>query len=243
DLCDCSTIRIDVSCNQTCVAKPANCTNYACDSVESNGQFCARYGKNCSSFTGLDDCGKTKTVNCGSCYSFQTCNTNVCSNPVGSTSWVGNGSGDAACGKLGKECINAYKETGASAPFCSSILTNGGTAICKSTTIGTGTAWTGNGSPDAACGKIGKETVTFKYWDGTGARVAASSSTTTNGGTTICQNTTLTGTVINWTGNGKADTLCKNIGKKCMFNHIWDGTGKSIFGSTTTTNGGTVICE
>jgi len=49
---------------------------------ESDTQFCLRYGKNCGSYTNTDNCGTTRTVNCGTCVAPAICGSiipNVCS--------------------------------------------------------------------------------------------------------------------------------------------------------------------
>lgn len=61
---------------QTCGAKTAG----VCDcSPESSGDFCTRQGKNCGSLSGTDNCGASRTANCGNCSGgAPTCTNNVC---------------------------------------------------------------------------------------------------------------------------------------------------------------------
>lgn len=48
---------------------------------ESDLAFCARLGKTCGSVTATDNCGASRTAECGTCGSFRTClPTNVCGN-------------------------------------------------------------------------------------------------------------------------------------------------------------------
>ncbi len=56
------------------------CSNGVCGggcTSESNSAFCTRLGKNCGSVTALDNCGISRTANCGTCTS-GTCADNVC---------------------------------------------------------------------------------------------------------------------------------------------------------------------
>jgi poly(beta-D-mannuronate) lyase len=49
---------------------------------ESNTTFCSRLGKNCGSVTAADNCGVSRTVDCGSCTAPATCSaSNVCVTP------------------------------------------------------------------------------------------------------------------------------------------------------------------
>src|SRR5439155_12588839 len=56
-------------------------------SPESNASLCASYGKNCGSFTAVDDCGGTRTVpSCGSCSWPNQCSGGGVANVCGSGS-------------------------------------------------------------------------------------------------------------------------------------------------------------
>ncbi len=59
---------------------PTDCTS---GTAENDASFCSRLGKNCGSFTGVDNCLAARTANCGSCTLPQTCGgsgtANVCS--------------------------------------------------------------------------------------------------------------------------------------------------------------------
>jgi hypothetical protein len=50
--------------------------------AETDAQFCARAGKNCGTWTGVDNCNQSRGANCGMCAAFTTCGgggtTNVC---------------------------------------------------------------------------------------------------------------------------------------------------------------------
>ncbi len=76
-----------------------SCSNGVCASsctAETNTQFCSRLAKNCGSVTANNNCGTSRTVNCGSCASPQTCTNNVCSCTAETNS--------AFCSRLGKNC-------------------------------------------------------------------------------------------------------------------------------------------
>lgn len=53
------------------------CTASTCI-AESNSAFCSRLGKTCGSVTANDNCGVSRTYNCGNCGSGQTCSNGVC---------------------------------------------------------------------------------------------------------------------------------------------------------------------
>ena len=54
------------------------CYNNNCCTPETESAFCTRNNKNCGSFTGTDNCGIQRTVNCGTCPSGQTCQNGQC---------------------------------------------------------------------------------------------------------------------------------------------------------------------
>jgi len=65
-------------CTEGCV----NGQNYCC-APESNAAFCSRLGKNCGSYTANDNCGYSRTANCGSCSGRNVCSgSNVCTAPA-----------------------------------------------------------------------------------------------------------------------------------------------------------------
>lgn len=53
--------------------------------AETDGQFCARVGATCEAATRNDNCGTTRTVNCGTCSGGDVCVENACRGPVCST--------------------------------------------------------------------------------------------------------------------------------------------------------------
>ena len=55
------------------------CNEEACV-PETNQIFCSRYGKDCGMFSETDNCGQTRTVNCGSCVSPEICGAGVLDN-------------------------------------------------------------------------------------------------------------------------------------------------------------------
>jgi hypothetical protein len=51
--------------------------------AETDATFCARTGKSCEAFTALDNCGATRTADCGTCSApANACVANVCSVPL-----------------------------------------------------------------------------------------------------------------------------------------------------------------
>lgn len=56
---------------------------------ESNIAFCSRYGRNCGSYTNLDNCGSQRTASCGSCIPPEACIDNACINPGCRELWPG----------------------------------------------------------------------------------------------------------------------------------------------------------
>lgn len=79
---NCGTMR-SVNCGSC--TQPATCggggtPNVCACSMETDEDFCARYGASCDPFTNLDACGQMRTVNCGMCDGAQTCGEdNTCS--------------------------------------------------------------------------------------------------------------------------------------------------------------------
>jgi len=49
---------------------------------ETDTTFCSRLGKNCESVTANDNCGTSRTINCGTCTQGQSCQDNVCGTPA-----------------------------------------------------------------------------------------------------------------------------------------------------------------
>ena len=58
---------------------------------ESDAAFCARLLKSCDAVTGNDNCGHSRSVNCGSCGAAQACLANVCVIPACSHRFGANG--------------------------------------------------------------------------------------------------------------------------------------------------------
>lgn len=78
---------------KACTASPS-CT------PETNAAFCTRLGKSCGSVTANDNCGVSRTYNCGICSGGKTCSNGVCTG--GTTSCIPNGDSrycytDASC--------------------------------------------------------------------------------------------------------------------------------------------------
>ncbi|MGC4113605.1 MAG: hypothetical protein QM765_02860 [Myxococcales bacterium] len=78
-----------------CECGPETCpANYACSATtrhcesclqETDAQFCARQSKECDGLTGTDNCGRSRTANCGSCTSPAACTGGLCLKPGGPT--------------------------------------------------------------------------------------------------------------------------------------------------------------
>jgi hypothetical protein len=129
-----------ISCGTSCAGQGETCgggdpgtANVCGCTPETAAQFCARYGKNCSTFSGPDNCGVRRTnVACGSCTLPQTCG----------------GAGNAGvCGCTPTTCAAQGKNCGSIPDEC------GGTLDCSSTCSGLG-ATCGGGNPGTAnvCG-------------------------------------------------------------------------------------------
>jgi hypothetical protein len=69
---------------------------------ESDAAFCTRLGKDCDSVTDLDDCGQSRTADCGTCPINQQCGAKV-PNVCGSTTCVPE-TDPTFCGQYGKDC-------------------------------------------------------------------------------------------------------------------------------------------
>jgi hypothetical protein len=69
---------------------------------EFEAAFCDRYGANCDPVTGLDNCGISRTINCGLCRAPLTC---------------GGGGTPNVCGEPGADAGIAAPDGGVSAPF------------------------------------------------------------------------------------------------------------------------------
>jgi hypothetical protein len=94
----------------TCVAPetcggggvPNVCGSPSC-TPESDVAFCARYGKDCDSFTSTDNCASSRTTDCGDCTTPETCGGGGISNVCGCIP-----EDDASfCSRHGKDC-DAY---------------------------------------------------------------------------------------------------------------------------------------
>jgi len=73
--------------------------------LETNLAFCQRLGKNCGSVTGTDNCGNSRTINCGTCSAGQTCDeTGTCASCMDTCSSLGYNCGvHTICG-VGTNC-------------------------------------------------------------------------------------------------------------------------------------------
>src|SRR5262249_17841946 len=93
---NCGTMRNIASCG-TCAA-PKTCggggmTNVCGCMAENNAAFCTRLMKNCNMVTAMDNCGTSRTANCGTCTAPQPCGgggavANVCGGPVLGTTYA-----------------------------------------------------------------------------------------------------------------------------------------------------------
>ena len=85
---------------------------------ESGAALCTRLGKQCGSFTGTDNCGRTLTANCGTCAPGLTCGAdnraNICGN-ANLRSYEGEALGNTLAGTAsGSTCPEVYKDVNAS---------------------------------------------------------------------------------------------------------------------------------
>ena len=108
----------DCSKSQTCVAGSCVCTAYT------DSELCSSLERNCGSVTALDNCGISRTVNCGTCAT-GTCENGVC---VGSTCGDGEISGSETCDNGVNNAISCSTYYGSSCSFCSS-------ATCQTVTV------------------------------------------------------------------------------------------------------------
>ncbi len=74
----CGTARNIASCGtctspQTCGPQVANVCGGSVCTAETNDAFCKRYGATCGSVSNTDNCGKSRTVDCGACTLPLTC--------------------------------------------------------------------------------------------------------------------------------------------------------------------------
>lgn len=83
---NCGVQRTGIPCG-TCNAG-IDCNGTRCGECEAerDADFCARYGRDCNEFTAPDNCGDSRTVDCGSCTNGANCiAAGVCVCPGGST--------------------------------------------------------------------------------------------------------------------------------------------------------------
>jgi hypothetical protein len=106
--------RRTISCGSTCAGQGETCgggnpgtANVCGCTPETAVQFCARYGKNCSTFSGPDNCGVRRTnVACGTCTLPQTCAGAGTAGVCGCT--------PTTCAAQGKNCGQIPDECGGS---------------------------------------------------------------------------------------------------------------------------------
>jgi hypothetical protein len=72
DSCD---VKEDIK--ESCTA-PDVCAAAECCTPETDQAFCARVGKQCGQFTGTDNCGGSRTANCGTCSTSNACDEASC---------------------------------------------------------------------------------------------------------------------------------------------------------------------
>jgi hypothetical protein len=103
------------------------CMKTACF-AETDPQFCLRLNKNCNSVTALDNCSVSRTANCGSCTSPQTCNaTNMCSCFAETNTQF--------CTRLNKNCGSVTALDNCSVSRTVDCGTCSGTQSCNSTNM------------------------------------------------------------------------------------------------------------
>ena len=88
----------DGACHYASTDVHCECEAGSCGCVpESDAEFCARLGKDCESVTAADNCGVTRTRDCGTCTSPEVCEDNVCSCPGAECS-------GPDCGTIADDC-------------------------------------------------------------------------------------------------------------------------------------------
>jgi hypothetical protein len=78
---DASTGTVDAPTDTADAAGDGVAVEHAC-APESDVQFCSRLGKSCEAVGGTDNCGVSRTANCGTCPSTMGCVDQVCKTPV-----------------------------------------------------------------------------------------------------------------------------------------------------------------
>ncbi len=185
--------------------------------AETDSQFCTRLGKNCGLVTGTDNCGTSKTVDCGTCSSLNTC---------------GGGGTENVCGCTPKTCAQLGKNCGSVSNGCGGTL-NCGTCLSPNTCGGGGTANVCGCTPKT-CAQLGKNCGSVS--NGCGGTLncgSCSGSNTCGGGGTanVC---------------GCTPKTCAQLGKNCgSVSNGCGGTLNcgSCIGSNTCGGGGTAnVC-
>jgi hypothetical protein len=186
----------------TCAGATPSVANVCGCTYEGDPGFCSRYGKNCNNYTNVDNCGVSKTVNCGACAAPQTCGgTNVCTCTY---------EGDAAfCTRLGKNCgnVTAPDNCGASKTVscgsCVAPQTCGASNVCGCTAE----------SDATFCGRYSKNCGSYTNLDN-----CLASRTATCGSCTLPQMcggaTPSVANVCGCTYEGNT-AFCSRLGKNC----------------------------
>jgi hypothetical protein len=119
---NCGDFRSGVSCGtcpgtEECLYNVCSTPDAACV-PESNPEMCARLGKNCSVFSGTDNCGDFRSsIFCGTCPGTEECLYNVCTTPDAACVPESN---PEMCARLGKNC-NAFSGTDNCGDFRSGV--------------------------------------------------------------------------------------------------------------------------
>jgi hypothetical protein len=185
---DCGTCSQPDTCGagNTCV--PPGCT------PETNAAFCTRLGKECSAFSGYDNCGIGRSANCGTCTQPKVCQSdNTCACPA---------ENDATfCARLGKTCGNVSaadncgKSRSATCGSCMSPKTCGATNVCACVAE----------APAAFCARLGKNCGSVTAADTCGTSRTIDCGTCT--GTEACGNKNVCVVPLACTGRNDAITV------------------------------------
>ncbi len=178
---NCGTTRTVASCGAMCTS-PQTCgahvPNVCGDPVcvpETDGRFCARYGKNCNAFTNIDNCGVNRTASCGACASPQTCGAvtpNVCGcipesdsgfcARLGLTCGTQTGTDNCGAARSGVTCGACAGGNSCSNGTCAcngAAACSGGLTCCAN-----GCVDTNNNLSGTNCGSCGRTCAPGNYW-------------------------------------------------------------------------------
>ncbi|MBS2032018.1 MAG: hypothetical protein JST54_29235 [Deltaproteobacteria bacterium] len=120
---------------------------------ETDQAYCARLAKNCDVFTGFDNCGSGRSVNCGQCTASQTCVDNVCQSESGSSS----SSSTSSSSSSGSSSSSSASSSSSSSTGTSSSSGSTGTSSSSGSTgtTSSGSSSGSSGSSGSSCPAAG----------------------------------------------------------------------------------------